>query len=126
MLPRQNVMPEKGIVQVNPYGGKTDNQINYRQPPYANYIIEVGDAKNLGILAKAAPIVIYKRFNMADWSTRNELFGMPLREIRYDPNMPHSKTQAEQAVREMGSAGYIVLPEGAQLVLHTIAVGLTF
>ncbi len=43
---------------------------------------------------------------------------MPMREIRYDPNMPGNKSQAEDAVRNMGSAGYIVLPVGAELVLH--------
>lgn len=43
-------------------------------------LLFVGRPDDLGLLAKAAPWVIYKRNTTGDWSQFSEIFGMPIQE----------------------------------------------
>ena len=43
-------------------------------------LLFVGSPSDLGLLAKAAPWVIYKRNTTGDWAQFSEVFGMPIQE----------------------------------------------
>lgn len=109
LIPRQNVIPEKGIISIDGY---SENGFYYRDGIYVNYILEVGRKNDLGKLAKIAPYVLLKRANLSDFSRYNEMFGMPLRVYEYDPLKPGAREEAEKSAKNYGSAAYIVVPKG--------------
>ncbi|MBX6381229.1 MAG: DUF935 family protein [Thermoflavifilum aggregans] len=79
-----------------------------------NNILQVGDDRDLGLLLKAAPYVIYKRGGFGDWSKFAELFGMPFREARYDGYNEEVRRQLELAMQQYGAAQYAILPKEAE------------
>lgn len=46
-------------------------------------LLFIGEPEELGMLAKAAVWVIYKRNDVADWAQFAEVFGAPIREYTY-------------------------------------------
>ena len=112
LVPRMHVVPERGIVVSQP-GNQTG--ICYLEPPYTNLYFGVGRPKDLGLLLKAAPLTILKKNNVSDWAAFNEVFGQPLRKATYSPGDPTQKAQLEQALANMGSMNYVVVPEGSNL-----------
>jgi SPP1 gp7 family putative phage head morphogenesis protein len=110
LIPRKHVKPRFGIVTQNQW---EDNGIDYRQPPFNNVLIEVGEPEDLGVLLQACPHVIYKRGNFGDWAEFAEVFGMPFRWATY--NNEQSRQILEEALEKAGSAGYVVAPADAQL-----------
>jgi hypothetical protein len=112
LIPRQNVKPEKGIVVKN---YSDENGIDYLNPPTANYVIPVGGERSLGLLNKAAPYVIYKKGNMADWATFAEIFGTPFRWVEYDGYDIKVKQELEAMMKVQRTAGYAVIPQGTAL-----------
>ena len=112
LIPRKHVVPEKGIIlrNQNDFAG-----FAYRELPYTNFILEVGEADALGLLMKAAQYVIYKRGGFGDWAQYCELFGMPFRVAKYDGYDEKTRTDLENALKAAGSAAYIVIPKEAEL-----------
>lgn len=114
VVPRANVAPEQGLVLEDPY--QYDKGIDYRNDPYwSRYLIEVGEPKNYGGLLVAAMYVLYKRGGFSNWAQYMEMFGMPLRKGTYNPYDDASRTKLTQALEQMGSASWIVLPEGSNV-----------
>lgn len=109
LIPRQNVKPNKGIISID---GSSDNGFPYREPPFVNWILEIGRPDDLGMLASIVPYVLMKRQNLADFARFNEMFGMPLRWYEYDPLDPTSRDQVKKSAEEMGSAAYVIVPKG--------------
>lgn len=113
--PKKHIRLKEGRVTYNQYG--TDG-IDYRLPPYNKTILELGKWNDFGLLLKAAPYVIYKRGGFGDWANFAEIFGLPFREARYDGYNQTVRQQLENALEQMGSAGYAILPKEAELTLH--------
>lgn len=112
IVDRRHVVPSKHIVVKTPHDF---DGVRYDEPPYSWGYLAVGDEYDLGLILKAVPLVLLKRGDISDWATFNEIFGMPLRKGKYDPMNPASKTQVETALREAGSAAWIVLPDGSEV-----------
>lgn len=112
LIPRKHVVPEKGIFTIR-QGDMSG--FNYRQPPYDNFVLEVGETNDLGLLLKAAPYIIYKRGGFADWSQFSEIFGMPMRVGKYKGYDDATRLALTKALDEAGSALSIVIPEEADL-----------
>lgn len=112
LIPRKHVMPERGeiIVQQTDYSG-----FSYRRQPYMDYLLEVGESKSLGLLMKAAQYVIYKRGGFGDWAQFCELFGMPFRVAKYEGYDEKTRLELENALKEAGSAAYMVIPKEAEI-----------
>ncbi len=54
----------------------------------------------------------------ADWMLRNaELFGIPIRIATYDKSDPSLRAILETALKNMGSSGWVAMPEGTNLQL---------
>lgn len=112
LVPRAHVKPRNQVVVPYPYDMEG---INYTLPPYSNIYAGVGDAEDLGLLLKASLYTIYKKNDTADWATYLELFGMPTRVGYYDPNMPQTRLEMENALKTAGSAPWITLPVGSSI-----------
>jgi len=109
IVPRRHVRPEYGdfLIQQNDTKG-----IPYRNTPLMDWLIEVGEDKDLGMLAKAAPNVLWKKNAMMCWSEYTEIFGMPLRVGKTNTRSNEDLDRIEQQLQQMGSAAYAVLQTG--------------
>jgi hypothetical protein len=115
LVPVKHVKPWLGKITYEQYG--TDG-IDYRLPPYNKYLVEIGKQKDLGLLLKAAPYVIYKRGDFGDWAQFAEIFGMPFREATYDGYNEAARIQLEQAMEAAGAAPYIVHSKDSEITIH--------
>jgi SPP1 gp7 family putative phage head morphogenesis protein len=116
---RANVRPAFGDFITRP--GDWTNGINYRQPPYSNFLLEVGKPNDLGLLMSAVPNVIYKKFGVKDWAEFLEVYGMPISEIQFDPNVPGSREAAKKEAQERGSNSTVIIPIGSKFQIHDTA-----
>jgi SPP1 gp7 family putative phage head morphogenesis protein len=112
MCPRKHIKPESNIITVEPWD---TTGIDFTQPPLSNYILAAGSPDDLGLYMAVAQYVIYKRGNFGDWAQFTEVFGMPFRWGKYDGYDENTRLKLDQALANMGSAAYAVLPENASV-----------
>lgn len=106
LVPRQYVKPEFNCVVSNP------SQINgqsYLEEPFNKWCLGVGDKLNLGLLAKAAPLVIWKKNAFSSWAEYIEKFGVPYRIFKTDTRDSVTYQNAVSMLSQMGSSLYAVL-----------------
>lgn len=76
LIPREYVKQEFHLVVPNP---SSIQGTDYTESPYSDWSIGVGNQRDLGLLSKAAPIVLYKKGALTSWAIYNEIFGQPIR-----------------------------------------------
>ncbi|TNE29191.1 MAG: DUF935 family protein [Bacteroidetes bacterium] len=113
LVPREHVCPEDGLLLKNP----TDSSgINYREfPDFQGWLFETPDHGDLGLLNKALPHFIYKKFGTSGWSEYSDLFGMPLRVGKTNTQDPKMIAQLQRMMDNQGSAPYVIIDESEQL-----------
>ena len=109
LIPRKHICMEKGII-AREQGGREG--IAYGSLPNVWVIGERGD---MGLLLKCAPLYLYKRGGLADWAEYIEIFGQPVRIIRYDSYDEQTKAELRQALEESGSSLSLMMPREADL-----------
>lgn len=111
MVPRKHVDPVLRLIKTR----QTDiNGESFDE--YADLLMIEGK-EHLGILAKCAPYVIYKRGTLGDWVQFSEIFGMPVRKYTYDAADPEALQAAQDAARAQGGAAAYFCAEGSNLDL---------
>jgi phage gp29-like protein len=117
---RQHLRPKEGLIVKEQYNSAeaSTETINYRQGAYLKYVAELGEDTDLGLILKAVPYVLLKRGDVGDWAQFVQLFGMPFREYRYNGYDDTTYQLLKKNAEEMGSAPYMILPDGAQIILH--------
>lgn len=107
LLPRKHIVPSKGL-----FLNKQDDRhgVAYTVPPYANYVITAGETDDLGMLLKAVSWVLFKRGDVSDWATFNELFAAPFRKGKYPQYNEEAKKALAEACRDAGSMSYAIIP----------------
>ena len=83
---------------------------------YADLLF-VGSPSDLGLLAKAAPWVIYKRNTTGDWAQFSEVFGMPIQEYVYDSDDEESRQRAMEDAANAGSLAQFFHAKDTELKL---------
>lgn len=106
-IPNKHIKPKEGKIVFEQHGHEG---IFYKNPPISNYVFEVGDYDDLGLLLEAAPYVIYKRGGFGDWAQYAEIFGMPFRKGKYNGYDQVARQQLETALEKMGGAGFAAIP----------------
>ena len=106
-IARKHIKPELGIIAFEQYGNE-----GFEYEKIDNVII-VGKKKDLGLLLKCAPYAIWKRGNMGDWAQYIEIFGMPIRVIKYDAYDQKTKMELRQVLDESGSSLALMIPKQA-------------
>ncbi|MCM1234748.1 MAG: DUF935 domain-containing protein [Ruminococcus flavefaciens] len=115
LVPRKHVDPVRRII--------LRHQTDITGIPWDEYsdLLFVGRPDDLGLLAKAAPWVIYKRNTTGDWSQFSEIFGMPIQEYTYDTDDDSSR---ERAISDASNAGSLaVFVHGKDTALNLIEAG---
>lgn len=109
LIPRKHVDPVKRLIirhQTDTQGESWDA---------FDDLLYVGEPESLGLLAAAAPYVIYKRNTMSDWAQFSEIFGMPIREYTYNSDDEEARNKLTDDAYDTGSLGVYVHPEGTTL-----------
>lgn len=103
LIPRKHVIPEYGRV-VSDLGQDWTSGIEYRQPPYSDWLIEAGLFDDLGLLLKAATQTIPKKNMLAFWDTFGEIFGMPMRIAKTTSRDEKEKAKLMDMLNKAGSS----------------------
>jgi hypothetical protein len=113
LIPRKHVKPRFKIVTQNQH----DTQgYSYAEKPLSEYVIEIGNSEDLGLLNKICPLVLWKRADMGDWAEFAETFGMPTIFGKY--NNEQTRSVLIEALDAMGSRGRAVMPNDAVIEYH--------
>lgn len=103
LVPREHVDPVKEIVRKHPL---MDMGESYVDSPYSDWCIGVGKPKDLGLLAKATPMAIWKKNALSSWAEYGEMFGQPIRMGKTNIKDPQSKANMEKMLEQMGSCAW--------------------
>lgn len=107
LIPRQNIVPEEGLFL---FDSTADKGIYYREMrEYGTYVLEFGSPRNYGLLNKAVPHALFKKFAHSCWSELCEIYGIPPRYIKTNTQDPAMLDRAEEMLRDMGSAAYFII-----------------
>lgn len=108
LIPRKHVSPEDGRFYPDAAGATF---VEYRDlPEFGKWLVEVYPRKrDLGLLVKAVPYVLMKRFAVACWSELCEIFGIPPRVLKTNTQDDDMLARAERMMREIGSAAYFII-----------------
>ncbi|MFR9546127.1 MAG: DUF935 family protein [Rikenellaceae bacterium] len=111
LIPRKHVDPIKRVI--------LRRQTDITGIPWEEYkdLLFVGGKSDLGLLFKAAPWVIYKRNNVADWAQFAEIFGMPIREYIYDSDDNEARKRAYEDSQNVGSLASFIHAKDTELIL---------
>lgn len=81
-------------------------------------MLYVGDGpRELGLLAKIVPMVLYKRGNMGDWAQFCQIFGIPIREYTYDAGDEEARRRLLEDARNQGANAVYIHPKDSALNL---------
>jgi phage gp29-like protein len=102
LISRKHADPVKRII--------LKQQTDITGTPWDEYadMLFIGDKDDLGLLAKAAPWVIYKRNTTADWSQFSEVFGMPIREFIYETDDDEARQRCIDDAENTGSLAVLI------------------
>ena len=108
LLPREHVVPEDRVFKKSQRSrGQGDVYID--DEPYNDWVMLIGESRDMGLLNKAAPMAIHKKSVMGAWAQASEVFGMPLRLGKTDINDPTLYANMTKMLAEMARAAYAVM-----------------
>lgn len=114
LVPRRHVVPEYGII-IRDINDDPRNGISYREGKLAEWVIEAGRPRDLGLFLKCAPSALSKKNMLAFWDGFGEIFGMPIRIAKTTSQDPKDIDRTEQMLSSMGAAFYGVFQEGTEI-----------
>ena len=106
LVPRQYVKPEYHIV--TPDTGSISGT-DYLEGIWPDWTIGVGECRDLGILMKATPLVMWKTGAMGSWAEFQEIFGSPVRIGSTESKDPRTLDSFVDKLRNFGAAQWILL-----------------
>ena len=113
LIPRQNVLPTPAII-VKDY--TDDKGIEYRQVnEYGTWLLEFKAGGKIGLINKAIPHVLFKRFAQSCWSELCEICGIPPRVMKTNTADPQALNRAERMMKDMGAAAWFIIDDTEQI-----------
>lgn len=106
LVPRIYVKPELHIV-TETWGAQTGK--DFLESPFKEWTIGVGYPNDLGLLAKAAPLIIWKKNALGAWSEFQEVFGSPVRIGKTNVRDNATRSNMENFLKNMGNTSYAVI-----------------
>jgi len=108
-IPRTNIVPKLGHFYTD--YSEDSNPVLYRElPQFGTWIMEF-DSKELGLLNKAVPHVLFKRFAQSCWSELCEIYGIPPRVMKTNTQDTAMLNRAESMMNDMGAAAWFIIDE---------------
>lgn len=105
LVPRQFVTPEKHIVTEFP--GNDVGQ-DFTTDGYEDWLIGVGKPKDLGLLMKAAPLVMWKNSAFGAWAEFQDKFGTPFRYAKTNIRDEATRQNAQDMMNNWGISPWAV------------------
>ncbi len=107
LLPRQNVISKKGMFL---FDYNEEKGVKYRETPeYGTWLLEFGKPGQMGLLNKAIPHALFKRFAQSCWSELCEIYGIPPRVYKTDAQDPAAVARGKKMMQDMGSAAWFII-----------------
>ena len=114
LVPREYVYPQKMAVRQSPYSNTPIVPIKTgKYAAWTQFIGKRGD--DLGLLAKAAPMMIYKKTTQGAWAEFCELFGAPFRLGKTDIRNDDLRENMYFMLENMGRNAYGVFSHDDEL-----------
>lgn len=108
LVPRTNVSPASGLFYPDVNG--TQSEPYRERSDFGKWILEFcPDRLDLGLLNKATPYVLMKKFALSCWSELCEIYGIPPRVLKTDTQDKDMLDRAEAMMKEIGSAAYFII-----------------
>lgn len=108
LVPRANVSPVSGRFYPDVYGN--ESELYRDRPDFGKWILEFcPDKLDLGLLNKATPYVLMKKFALSCWSELCEIYGIPPRVLKTNTQDTDMLNRAEAMMREIGAAAYFII-----------------
>lgn len=106
VIPRANIDPVNGRFYPDQY---SPSFVPYREAAeYGKWILEF-NSRHLGLLNKAVPHVLFKKFAQSCWSELCEIFGIPPRYVKTNTQDEAMLARAEEMLMQMGAAAAFVI-----------------
>lgn len=109
LVPRQNVLPQKGIVVKDYTDDKGLDYLNATE--YGTWLLDFGAVGDLGLINKAIPHILFSRFAQSCWSELCEIYGIPPRVMKTNTRDMNALRRAEQMMSDMGAAAWFIIDE---------------
>lgn len=122
LVPRKHVRPERGVI-VREQSDEASKGIPYRDGPLSDWVVEIGQPNDLGLLLKCAPAALSKKNMLAFWDGFGEIFGMPIRLARTSSRDERERSKIENMLANMGAAFYGVFPESTEIEIKETTRG---
>lgn len=112
LVPRANIDPRDGVL----YPDYTeDKKIYYRNTAeYGVTVLEFREKEGMGLLNKAVPHVLFKRFAQSCYSELCEIYGIPPRVMKTNTHDPSMVKRAESMMRDMGAAAWFIIDDSEE------------
>jgi hypothetical protein len=82
---------------------------NYFDKPYVDWVIQIGDKKQLGLMVAGATITILKKIGLSGWAERTNIISGLLRVGKTDIGDDTQKGYMEEALQLAGNLLYMVI-----------------
>ena len=125
LVNRKHVVPEYGVI-IREQGDEWTAGVPYREGPMADWVIEAGKPRDLGLYLKAATQTIPKKNMLAYWDQFGEIFGMPIRIAKTTARDPKDRSQIENMLSSMGAAAWGLFPDGTDIDIKETTRGDAF
>lgn len=109
LIPRQNVIPKKGIIVKDYTDEKGVDYLN--APEYGSWLLDFGKVGDLGLINKAIPHILFSRFAQSCWSELCEIYGIPPRVMHTNTQDPNALRRAERMMMDMGATAWFIIDE---------------
>lgn len=80
-----------------------------------DFLLNVGEDDDLGLLMEAAPYAIFKRNGGSDYAEFCELWGIPILAALYDPEDENGREEMEGTMESRGAGGSIVASKNSDI-----------
>ena len=112
LIPRRNTAPVKSRI----YPDVTkDDFIDYSNPLFAKWLIQLGKSNDLGIINNIIPNIIWKRNVMQSWAEFCEKFGLPLITATTNTSDAGVIDNVNTMLLSLGEAGAATFPMGTDI-----------
>lgn len=85
--------------------------------PYEDddFLLNVGEDDDLGLLMEVAPYAIFKRNGGSDYAEFCELWGIPILKALYDPDDENGREEMEATMEKRGAGGSVVASKNSDI-----------
>lgn len=107
LIPRTNVISKTGTFLTD---YNNDKGVQYRElPEFGTWLLEFGKPGEIGLLNKAVPHALFKRFAESCWSELCEIHGIPPRVLHTDTQDPGAMARGKKMMQDMGAAAWFII-----------------